>query len=291
VLIQAHVLDGLRSLPDGCVHCCVTSPPYYGLRDYGLPPSRWGDGWEGCLGLEPTPAQFVVHLVEVFAEVLRVLRDDGTLWLNLGDSYASRPNGDLGPCGLQGSLVPHAEVRRARAWRRHQTTGPPPGLKHKDLMGLPWRLAFALQEAGWWLRADVIWSKPNPMPESVKDRPAKSHEYLFLLSKRARYYYDAEAVREPDKGSDHPRHVLRRPEPSGGMLPEHRGIRQAAGRAGHGRSLRTRLDHSDGAFPGGPLRHLPAGAGRPVHQGGDQRARGVSGVRGAVGAGGGVTGR
>jgi len=146
-ILEGDALTNLREMPDGAVQCCVTSPPYWGLRDYGA---------EGQLGLEPTPEEYVERMVEVFREVRRVLRDDGTLWLNLGDSY-----------------------------------GP-----DKQLMGMPWRVAFALQADGWYLRSDIIWAKPNPMPESVTDRPTKSHEYLFLMSKSARYFYDAEAIRE-----------------------------------------------------------------------------------------------
>jgi DNA modification methylase len=144
-------LEVLRTIPDGSARMCVTSPPYYGLRDYGV---------DGQIGLEATPDAFVTKMVEVFREVRRVLADDGTLWLNLGDS-----------------------------------------IKDKQLLGIPWRVAFALQADGWYLRSDIIWHKPNPMPESVRDRPTKAHEYVFLLSKQPRYYYDAEAVREPQTGS------------------------------------------------------------------------------------------
>jgi DNA modification methylase len=167
----------LRALPDQSVHCCVTSPPYFGLRDYGV---------AGQIGLEPTPDAFVGELVVVFREVRRVLRDDGTLWLNLGDSYASawackRRN-------IIGNGSPDMNTSRGRMAE---------GLKEKDLIGIPWRVAFALQADGWYLRQDIIWSKPNPMPESVTDRCTKAHEYIFLLSKNARYYYDADAVAEP----------------------------------------------------------------------------------------------
>lgn len=150
----------LRTLPAACVQTCVTSPPYFGLRDYGV---------AGQIGLEPTPAAYVAELVSVFREVRRVLSDDGTLWVNLGDGHAkqSLSNGDeRPPC------------------------------KPKDLLGIPWRVAFALQDDGWYLRSDIIWSKTSAMPEAVKDRPTRSHEYVFLLSKNARYYYDAEAVAE-----------------------------------------------------------------------------------------------
>tara|TARA_R100000234_G_scaffold852_1_gene712 strand:- start:23 stop:1069 length:1047 start_codon:yes stop_codon:yes gene_type:complete len=217
-LLNGDVRQTLRELESKSVQCVVTSPPYWSLRDYGNTPSIWGgdldcdhkfgkekkgdtrdhnvgktrwnhvygDGeisphievsqgcyckkcgaWKGCLGLEPTPQQFTKNMVEVFREVKRVLRDDGTLWLNIGDSYASS-----GGRQLEG------------------------GLKYKDLVGIPWQLAFALQEDGWYLRSDIIWHKPNPMPESVKDRPTKSHEYIFLFSKCEKYYYDYEAIKE-----------------------------------------------------------------------------------------------
>jgi DNA modification methylase len=174
----------LAEMPAQSVHCVVTSPPYWGLRDYGT---------EGQIGLEPTPEAYVETMVAVFREVRRVLRDDGTVWLNLGDSYASgevgrHDNGSLPSSGpaMTGLQKPRSERRVA------QRTG----LKPKDLVGIPWRTAFALQADGWYLRSDVVWSKPNPMPESVTDRPTKSHEYVFLLSKRERYYFDADAVRE-----------------------------------------------------------------------------------------------
>jgi len=190
-LYHGNCVDVLRGLPEQSVHTCVTSPPYWGLRDYGNPDQ---------LGLEPTPDEYVARMVEVFREVRRVLLDDGTLWLNLGDSYATQGTAgpqrdtsgglscgrDLGTRGKQGSRITSAGIFRQI----------PPGLKPKDLVGIPWRVAFALQQDGWYLRSDIIWSKPNPMPESVTDRPAKAHEYLFLLTKNARYFYDADAVRE-----------------------------------------------------------------------------------------------
>ncbi|HEV2673271.1 MAG TPA: site-specific DNA-methyltransferase [Aliidongia sp.] len=166
----------LRTLPDRSVHCCVTSPPYFGLRDYGV---------DGQIGLEATPSAFVKEMVAVFREVRRVLRDDGTLWLNLGDSY----NG-------QGARSPNIREDGSLSYRAGGQAIQVPGLKSKDLIGIPWRVAFALQADGWYLRSDIIWSKPNPMPESVTDRPTKAHEYLFLLSKSARYFYDADAIRE-----------------------------------------------------------------------------------------------
>lgn len=205
-ILQGDVLDRLADLPDGSVHCCVTSPPYWGLRDYGTATWEGGDlecdhrqqlGGEGSasakqntsagtqthqyrdvcgkcgarrtdaqIGMEETVDDWVARMVEVCREVRRVLRDDGTFWLNLGDSYAAHPSAAL-------------------------------GLKAQDLIGQPWRVAFALQADGWWLRSDIIWHKPNPMPESITSRPTKSHEYLFLLTKSNRYFYDADAIREP----------------------------------------------------------------------------------------------
>ena len=248
-IINADARDALAAMPEGSVHACVTSPPYWGLRDYGLEPVVWGDegcehewgeesyqrrsndggdpdrkqetnagavgrdepirhafcrrcnAWRGTLGLEPTPDLYVEHIVQVMREVRRVLRDDGTLWLNLGDSYAASRSGPFGENStLNGSRHSPTESRRAKEaagrpnsrWRFE-----PWGLKPKDLCGIPWRVAFALQADGWWLRSDIVWSKPNPMPESVTDRPTRSHEYLFLMTKKARYFYDADAIREP----------------------------------------------------------------------------------------------
>jgi len=173
-LYNGDALNVLHELPDRSVHCCVTSPPYWGLRDYGA---------EGQLGLEATPDEYVARMVEVFREVRRVLTDTGTCWLNLGDSYVSSDSAQV----KDGKAV-HGDVLRPPTVR---------GLAPKNLVGIPWRVAFALQADGWWLRSDIIWSKPNPMPESVTDRPTKSHEYVFLLTKSARYFFDQEAVREP----------------------------------------------------------------------------------------------
>ncbi len=183
-LIQGDCIEVLKTLPDQSVQTIVTSPPYYGLRDYGV---------SGQIGLEPTPDEYVAKLVSVFRECRRVLRDDGTLWLNLGDSYtgggAGRNDGDHRADGRPGGMSYKATgVTNLR--------GIPDGLKPKDLIGIPWRVAFALQADGWYLRSDIIWHKPNPMPESVKDRPTKAHEYIFLLAKSRRYYYDSEAVKE-----------------------------------------------------------------------------------------------
>lgn len=183
----------LRTLADGSVQCCVTSPPYYGLRDYGV---------DGQIGLEQTPDAFVAELVAVFREVRRVLRDDGTLWLNIGDSYAAQRGGTAMPAqtvaggvGGKGDERAHRGMGEGRGSAHRNAAAI--GLKHKDLIGIPWMLAFALRADGWYLRQDIIWAKPNPMPESVRDRCTKAHEYLFLLSKSARYYYDAQAIAEP----------------------------------------------------------------------------------------------
>ena len=175
-IIIGDCRETLRTLPAGSVNCCVSSPPYWGLRDYGH-----GDQ----IGLEQTPDEYVAQLVAVFREVRRVLRDDGTLWLNLGDSYAAH---GAGHGGKEAAYLDRSARKARKA---------PPGLKPKDLVGIPWRVAFALQADGWWLRSDIIWAKPNPMPESVTDRPTKAHEYVFLLTKSARYWYDADAIAEP----------------------------------------------------------------------------------------------
>jgi DNA modification methylase len=233
------VLTVLRTLPENSVHCVVTSPPYWGLRDYGTatweggeaecdhkaPPSggmtkgsglvgtgnRGGFSVDGqfrstcgkCgarridsqLGLEPTPEAYVANMVAVFREVRRVLREDGTCWLNLGDSYAAGGSGGSSTKStLQGYTGP--DCKQARMVQEPTQRKAPPGLKAKDIVGIPWRVAFALQADGWWLRQDIIWHKPNPMPESVTDRCTKAHEYVFLLTKSARYFYDAEAVKE-----------------------------------------------------------------------------------------------
>jgi DNA modification methylase len=189
-IIQGDCLEGLRTLPDASVHCCVTSPPYWGLRNYGH---------DGQIGLESTPEEYVARMVEVFREVRRVLRDDGTLWLNLGDSYAAsngkksnRPQRAFNGQGWVGERGGYACANRANL----DATIDYGECKPKDLVGIPWRVAFALQADGWWLRQDIIWHKPNPMPESVRDRCTKAHEYVFLLTKSQRYYYDAEAVSE-----------------------------------------------------------------------------------------------
>ena len=181
-ILEGDCIEQMRGLPDASVNCCITSPPYFGLRDYGH---------AGQIGLEDTPNAFVARLVEVFREVRRVLRDDGTLWLNLGDSYAA----DRGYQVEQTKGGPKHGKAQAASGRSQRAADY--GLKVKDLIGIPWRVAFALQADGWYLRQDIIWSKPNPMPESVRDRCTKAHEYVFLLSKSPRYYFDSEAIKEP----------------------------------------------------------------------------------------------
>ena len=170
--LVGDVRETLRGVPDGCAQTCVTSPPYFGLRDYGN---------AAQIGQETTPREFVDALVAVMRDVRRVLADDGTLWLNIGDSYSQQGN----------------------------------GYKPKDLLGIPWRLAFALQDDGWYLRSDIIWAKPNPMPESVTDRPTRAHEYVFLLTKRSRYFYDADAIKEPSVMKPQNRLTARAEHPKG----------------------------------------------------------------------------
>jgi len=176
LILVGDARQRLSELPAGSARTCITSPPYFGLRDYGV---------DGQIGLEETPDAYVAEMVALFREVWRVLADDGTLWLNIGDSYngSGGAGGDYSPGGLKEGQ-PKYPGRKIN------------GLKPKDLIGIPWRVAFALQADGWYLRSDIIWHKPNPMPESVTDRPTKSHEYLFLLTKSPRYYYDHEAIKE-----------------------------------------------------------------------------------------------
>lgn len=232
-IIQGDCIEGMRQIADESVHCVVTSPPYYGLRDYGTAAweggdascnhtismdTKWNDRKRGTdvlrpevahrggtashchlcgatrvdkqIGLEETPEAYVEKMVNVFREVRRILRSDGTVWLNLGDSYAGS-----GGAGNQFGQIERGLSKYKQSGRPAQI-----GLKPKDLIGIPWRVAFALQADGWWLRQDIIWHKPNPMPESVTDRCTKSHEYIFLLTKSERYYYDAEAIKEKASG-------------------------------------------------------------------------------------------
>lgn len=233
--------ERLRELPEGSVHCCVTSPPYFGLRSY-LPDGHPDKAKE--IGLEPTPEAFVAELVDVFRDVRRVLRDDGTVWLNLGDSYAG--TGKSGG-GKQGERWKAAGVDvvgpRGGKW-----CPPPAGLKPKDLIGIPWRVAFALQADGWWLRSDNIWAKPNGMPESTRDRPSVAHEHVFQLSKSEHYYFGYDDVRLPPVPESVGRlaRAMRSSLDEGGFVisgggyappgqPPHNGARRSDKQRGHGR--------------------------------------------------------
>lgn len=184
-------LQGMKMMPDESVQCCVTSPPYWGLRDYGT---------KEQIGFEPSPEEYITNLVAVFTEVKRVLKSDGTVWLNMGDAYWGS-----GKAGKSSDYqTRHTEFgKQSKHTSRFgiPTTGKHPLLKAKDLIGLPWMLAFALRKDGWYLRQDIIWHKPNPMPESTRDRCTKSHEYIFLLSKAPRYYFDQEAIKTTLKDS------------------------------------------------------------------------------------------
>ena len=183
-IIVGDAIEVLQTLDDASIHTCITSPPYYGQRDYNV---------EGQLGLEATPEEYVAALVTVFREVRRVLRDDGTVWLNLGDSYAGSGRGG-NPASSQ---FQKQATNVGSITMKGSPIGVFEGIKQKDLIGIPWRVAFALQADGWYLRNDIIWAKPNCMPESVRDRCTKSHEHIFLLAKSKRYYYDNEAIKEP----------------------------------------------------------------------------------------------
>jgi DNA modification methylase len=216
----------LKTLPEKSVHCCVTSPPYFGLRDYGV---------DGQLGLERTPDDYVQRLVRVFRRVRRVLREDGTLWVVLGDSYAANRT-------YQVTDTKWRDVGNTKA------SVVPDGLKPKDLIGIPWRVAFALQADGWYLRSDIIWHKPNPMPESVTDRPTKAHEYLFLFAKSQRYYYNGDAVKEPLLYGNHRRTVFDNTPPTPPGQSPHTGLRKY--RAGN-----LSRDPADGATGRRPADH------------------------------------
>lgn len=286
-IVEGDCRERLGDIADGSVHCIVTSPPYFGLRDYGT--GSWEGGDSSCdhlaprpggsdssglanyanglteraiadkvdqrrqqycgrcrrcgamrvdrqIGLEPSPGEFVDVLVDVFRDLRRVLRDDGTVWLNLGDSY-SRSAGDRN--GNYGRAAHGVALPGGGRDSRRSKFAP---IKDKDLIGIPWMVAFALRADGWYLRSEVVWSKSNAMPESVTDRPTSAHEKLFLLSKSPRYFYDAEAIREADSGQDHPRSVLAgQPalEPSNGLMAAHKGLRTTDGRNGTGRNKRN----------------------------------------------------
>ena len=223
-ILHGDCRETLKTLPDASVNCCVTSPPYFGLRDYGH---------DGQIGLEQTPDEYVAQMVAVFREVRRVLREDGTVWLNLGDSYARQG-------GKESSQPRHWDGRASDPGAMHSTRHVDnlgSGLKPKDLIGIPWRVAFAMQADGWYLRQDIIWHKPNPMPESVTDRCTKAHEYIFLLSKSDRYFFDSEAIKEPAVTND-----TRRPYGSkGANMLDARGLEaQGKGRQREGADGQTR---------------------------------------------------
>lgn len=189
-IYQGDSLEVLKTLPDESIDCCVSSPPYWGLRDYGI---------GGQIGLEKTPEEYVNNIVNIYREIKRILKKEGTCWLNLGDSYvgggfgvSKDENYDLGKQGTNRGTA-NFDTRKKLGSLKKKIEG----LKHKDLVGIPWRVAFALQADGWWLRQDIIWAKNNPMPESVTDRCTKSHEYVFLLTKSPKYYFDNEAIKEP----------------------------------------------------------------------------------------------
>lgn len=226
-IYQGDAKTVLRTVIDRSVRCCVTSPPYWGLRDYGV---------DGQLGLESNPDEYVAKMVEVFREVRRVLKDDGTLWLNLGDCY----NG-----GGKGGHAPNNTGNKHGHTRSINFDG---ALKPKDLVGIPWRVAFALQADGWYLRSDIIWHKPNPIPESVFDRPTKAHEYIFLFSKSRRYYYGREGAIEPCVSSENDRKRMREGRPRNGgkwavvtderLRHKHLGVKNKVGN-GETRNRRT----------------------------------------------------
>lgn len=233
IIFHGDCRAALKLIPDGTIQTIVTSPPYFGLRDYGV---------EGQLGLEPTSREFVATMVEVFREARRALSDDGTLWLNLGDSYAN----DTKWGGSTSGKHVRAQHGDSGIGRRRQNTG----LKSKDLMGIPWRVAFALQEDGWYLRQNIIWHKLNPMPEAVRDRPTSSHEFIFLLTKRPQYYYDWEAIVEPVSGGAH----ARKPGPNSlqnrDRVPRSRkpGVTPKSSEPGNGIKANTSFHEAGGAL-------------------------------------------
>jgi DNA modification methylase len=199
-LYCGNVIKVLRELPDEIVQCVITSPPYWGMRDYGI---------EGQIGLEKTPQKYIEKLVTVFSEIRRVLKNDGTMWIVIGDCYIGSW-GNYGPGSFGGQREKHTERWTRGAYDGHKEWRPPTsykqaGLKKKDLAGIPWSVALALREDGWYLRCDIIWYKPNAMPGSAKDRPSNAHDYIFLMSKKSKYYYDAESIREKQTGKAHSR--------------------------------------------------------------------------------------
>lgn len=293
MILIGDVRERLKELPDQSVNCCITSPPYWGLRDYGT--SSWEGGDAGCdhidnpnktkkfgndlfnenrpsreatktegfyfkdicakcgakridsqIGLEQTPEAFIAELVAVFHEVKRVLRDDGTLWLNIGDSYASFRDGKATPDTTRGVSL-GTLVDKGKASNRKGSTFANTSIKHKDLVGIPWMLAFALRADGWYLRQDIIWHKPNPMPESVRDRCTKAHEYIFLLSKSPQYYFDNQAIQEDAKTK--PGATWKERKAAGataGNVIVGDGIRNGTQRVVHGKGVTSNLTRQDG---------------------------------------------
>jgi len=291
VILIGDVRERLKELQDQSVNCCVTSPPYWGLRDYGT--ATWDGGDFNCdhqgkpmatkaninrncgtgndvknaeareffkeicgkcgakridsqIGLEQTPDQFIAELVSVFREVKRVLRDDGTLWLNIGDSYASFRDGKATPDTTRGEST-GTLVDKGKASNRKASTFANTSIKHKDLVGIPWMLAFALRADGWYLRQDIIWHKPNPMPESVRDRCTKSHEYIFLLTKSPQYFYDDIAVQEDAKTA--PGATWKERKAAGataGNVIVGDGVRNGTQRVVHGKGVTSNLTRQDG---------------------------------------------
>jgi DNA modification methylase len=256
-LILGDALETLRTLPEESAQCCVTSPPYWGLRDYGV---------AGQLGLEKTPDEYVDALVAAFREVRRVLKPNGTLWLNLGDSFVS--GGGTGHQGKHGQRFNRTHTQRSILGATARASG----LKPKDLVGIPWRVAFALQADGWWLRSDIIWAKPNPMPESVTDRPTKAHEYLFLLAKSERYFYDAGAIAEAAVSEAPSGNGFAGRQGGAAYLPTSGGIGTVEQwQPGGKRNRRTVWTITSEPFPGAHFAVMPSELVRPCVRAGSRR--------------------
>ena len=228
-ILVGDVLNRISDIPDQSVQCVVTSPPYWGLRDYGN---------DQQIGLEQNPQDYIDAMVQVFNQVKRVLADDGVLWINIGDSYSGSGKGPAGNLGKT-----HNERHL-----EHKTGGiVPEGMKPKDLVGIPWMLAFALRADGWYLRQDIIWHKPNPMPESVTDRCTKSHEYVFMLTKSAKYYFDAKAIEEPSKTKPGATWAERKAAgATAGNVIVGDGVRNGTQRVVHGKGVTSNLTRQDG---------------------------------------------